>query len=264
MFFFVAEFPLSHTIVGMKQRLSTQLNSVRACLDVAGSSDYRSLWSSNPPAGFGSRIAQLENEIDGVTVKAGIAGAVTEGASDAKAAAERALEDATYVLAHALAVHFKHSGDLERRGKADLTKSELVRLSAQELANKATAIRDLGSAAIQEPGAADCGITAERVDALSRAIDEFSGVMGAPRGKIANRGALLREVESVVAAFMDTLDDLDDLILQFDRTPAGHRFIEAWRRARILVDAGGGSSAPEPAASPPASPAAATQPPVGR
>ena len=32
---------------------------------------------------------------------------------------------------------------------------------------------------------------------------------------------------------------MDDLVLQFDGTDAGKRFIEAWKRARIIVDTGG-------------------------
>ena len=135
----------------------------------------------------------------------------------------------------------------------DITKSEISRLRAQVLVNRATSIRDLGAAAINEPGAADLGITAEQVDVLSRAMGAFLSVMGTPRGQIANRGALLRELETDVAGIMDTLNDLDDLILQFDRTPAGRRFIEAWRRARILIDSAGGSNASTTPVAPPAS-----------
>ena len=36
--------------------------------------------------------------------------------------------------------------------------------------------------------------------------------------------------------------NLDDLALQFAGTDAGKRFIEAWKRARIIVDTGGGHS----------------------
>ena len=41
--------------------------------------------------------------------------------------------------------------------------------------------------------------------------------------------------------------DMDDLVLQFDGTDAGKRFIEAWKRARIIVDSGGGHSGTPPA-----------------
>jgi len=46
--------------------------------------------------------------------------------------------------------------------------------------------------------------------------------------------------------------NLDDLALQFDGTDAGKRFIEAWKRARIIVDTGGGHSGTPP--TPPATP----------
>jgi hypothetical protein len=43
--------------------------------------------------------------------------------------------------------------------------------------------------------------------------------------------------------------------LQFDGTDAGKCFIEAWKRARIIVDTGGGHSGTPPAPpTPPATP----------
>jgi hypothetical protein len=50
----------------------------------------------------------------------------------------------------------------------------------------------------------------------------------------------LREVETDTAALVQLATDMDDLALQFDGTDAGKRFIEAWKRARNIVDAGGG------------------------
>jgi hypothetical protein len=45
------------------------------------------------------------------------------------------------------------------------------------------------------------------------------------------------------------------LVLQYDGTNAGKRFIEAWKRARIIVDAGGGHSGTPPTPpTPPATP----------
>ena len=49
---------------------------------------------------------------------------------------------------------------------------------------------------------------------------------------------------------------LDDLVIQFDGTPEGLRFIEAWKRARVIVDAGHGpgeEETPTPPAPAPAS-----------
>ena len=43
----------------MNSRLQNQLNMVGACISVAESSDYKSVWDGQPPADFGADIAQL-------------------------------------------------------------------------------------------------------------------------------------------------------------------------------------------------------------
>jgi hypothetical protein len=234
---------------------------VGACLTVAQSAEHRAVWQGQPPADFATDLARLAADHAAVTVKAAQADAATGGAADAKAAAETALEDAAFVLARALALHFKKAGDLDRRGKVDFTKTDLVKLRTQELVNQATALRDLATGAVGEPDAGLRGVTAARVAALTAAITQFSAVMNTPRGQIVNRGALLREVETDVASLLDLVGDLDDLVVQFDGTDAGRRFGEAWRRARIIVDAGGGQGggAPTPAPTPaPPAPSAAS------
>ena len=228
----------------MNLKISTQLKSVRACLKIAENPDYKPIWTSAPPADFRTLIAELAAETDAVTARAALADAATAGTMDAKAAAESALEESTFVLARALAVHFRRTGDFERRGKVEISRSELIKLRNEDLVNRATAIRDLAAAVVGETGADNRGITAERVEAQSRALDAFREASPGPRGQIANRGAILREVEVAMAGLMQTLDDLDDLILQFGDTAAGRRFIDAWRRARTLVDPGGTPNAP--------------------
>ena len=158
----------------MNNRLQVQLNMVGACITVAQSSDYKPVWNGKPPADFGTDIVQLATDYGAVTAKAAQADAATGGAADAKAVAETALEDAAFVLARALANHFKKTGDLDRHGKVDVSKSEIMKLRTQELVNKTTAIRDLGTAAVSEAGAAGRGVTAARVAALTAAITGFS------------------------------------------------------------------------------------------
>ncbi len=50
--------------------------------------------------------------------------------------------------------------------------------------------------------------------------------MSTPRGQIVNRSALLKEVETDVAALLEKVSDLDDLVVQFDGGEPGKRFIE--------------------------------------
>ena len=68
--------------------------------------------------------------------------------------------------------------------------------------------------------------------------------MSTPRGQIVNRSALLKEAETDVAALMEKVSDMDDLIVKFDGSDSGKRFVEAWKRARIIVDSGGGGGTP--------------------
>jgi hypothetical protein len=237
----------------MNLRIQNQLNMVGACISVAQSSDYKPVWTGKPPADFGTDMAKLQTDYGAVTAKAAQADAATGGGGDEKSAAETVLEDAAFVLARALANHVKKTGDLDRLGKVDVTKSEIMRLRTQELVNKTTAIRDLGTAAVSEAGAAGRGVTADRVAALTAAITSFSNVMSTPRGQIVNRSALLKEVETDIAALVEFVNDMDDMALQFDGTEAGRRFVEAWKRARIIVDTGGGHGGTEtPPAAPPA------------
>ena len=39
---------------------------------------------------------------------------------------------------------------------------------------------------------------------------------------------------------MSLVEAIDDLVVQFDGTPAGRTFIAAWKQARIIVDGGHG------------------------
>jgi hypothetical protein len=253
----LARYFLLTTFAAMNLRIQNQLNMAGACITVAQSPDYKPVWDGNPPTDFGTDMTKLQTDYGAVTAKAAQADAATGGAGDAKSVAETALEDAAFVLARALANHFKKTGDLDRLDKVDVSKSEIMRLRTQELVNKTTAIRDLATVAVGEAGADGRGVTAARVATLTAAITSFSNVMSTPRGQIVNRGALLKEVETDTAALVTSVSDMDDMVLQFDGTEAGRRFIEAWKRARIVMATGGGHTPPTPP--PPAPP---TPPPV--
>lgn len=240
----------------MNLTLSTHLHSFRACLNVAYSEDFIHIWRSSPPAEFRSEMAKLSEEVEALSQKAALAERVAGGAAEAKAIAQRALEESTYVLARALTLQFTRAGDFDRRGRVDLSRRDVTRVRTQDLLDRATAIRDIAASVVGQPGAEDRGITAERVEETSQAIATFSSLMGTPRGQLAHRGTLLRELEEGVKALRVRLSTLDDLVLQFNRTQDGLRLIGAWRRARVLVDLRGNSGAP----SQPEAPAAQATP----
>ena len=191
-------------------------------------------------------LPSSQTDYAAVTAKAALADAASGGAGDAKAQAETALEDAAFILARALANHFKKTNNLEKLAQVDVTKSEIVQLRQQDLLDKTTAIRDLATATVAEPGAAGRGVTPARITTLTNAINAFTAVMNLPRGQIVNRSTLLKEVDTDTADLLEQVADLDDLVLQFDGTDAGKRFIEAWKHARIIVDTGGGHAGGTP------------------
>lgn len=239
----------------MDSRTQNHLNMVGTCISIAQDNAFNPVWQGQDPADFGTDLAQLATDHAAVVNKAALWEAATGGAGDAKATAESVLEDAAYRLARACYNHFKKSGDLDRAGKVNYTSSEIVKLRTQELVNQTSAIRDIAQAAVAAPDAAKRGLTAGKVAALSAAITAYTAVMNSPRGQIVNRSALGKEIDTDTAALLELVSDMDDLVIQFDHTDLGQRFIEAWRRARIIVDAGGGQGngkpTPPPVVEPP-------------
>lgn len=235
----------------MNSRTQNHLNMLGTCISVAQDNAFKPVWEGQEPADFGTDLAQLASDHAAVLNKAAQWEAATGGAADAKALAESVLEDSAYKLARACYNHFKKSGNLTAAAKVDYTRTEIVKLRTQELVNQTTAIRDLAQAAVASPDAAKRGLTAAKVTALSAAITAYTAVMNAPRGQIVNRSAIGKEIDTDTAALLELVSDMDDLVIQFDTTDLGQRFIEAWKGARIIVDAGGGHGGGEkPAPSP--------------
>lgn len=220
----------------MKTRTSNQLKMVEACLAVAQGPEHIAVWTDQEPVAFGTYLRQLQESYSSVLSTVALTESAAGGAADTKAATESILEEQAHVFARALAFHFKKAKDLTRRAQVDLSRSAIEQLREKELISKTTNIRDLGAAAVSEPDAAAHGITSARVDALTAAIGAFQKAMVLPRGQIVNRGTLLKEIETDTAALIEQLHDLDDLVVQFEITPAGKRFVEAWTRARVIID----------------------------
>ncbi|MES2709856.1 MAG: hypothetical protein V4726_24885 [Verrucomicrobiota bacterium] len=246
----------------MDSKTQNYLTMAGTCIATAQNPVHQPAWRGQEPSDFGEDLGTVVTNHAALVAKAALWDAATGGAGDAKATAETTLENTAYLLARACYNHFKKTGDLIGAGKVDYTKSDLVKLRAQELLTQTTAIRDLAQQAAAHPEAAGRGVTPARIATLTAAITAYTALMSAPRGQIVNRSALGKEIETETAALLSLLHDMDDLVIQFDTTPAGHLFMEAWKRSRIIVDSGGGHSRPgngneeppPPPASPPAQP----------
>ena len=241
----------------MNDRLTNQLNMVSACLAVADRPEYNAVWNGQPPLDFSSDLSAIRGEYQGITTASVLADAATTGPAAAKDTAETNLENAAFVLARACAAHYRKTGNATDLAKVNLKKSDIKKLRDQALVTTGTLIRDLAQTASTQPGAAGRGVNTARITALTTAVNAFSALLNAPRGTIANRAALKRDIETRVAGLVSMVEAIDDLVVQFDTTPAGRTFIAAWRQARIIVDGGHGpgeEDAPGGVGTPPPNP----------
>jgi chromosome segregation ATPase len=238
----------------MSDLLTNRLNMIGATLGVADSPEHQLVWQDQPPVDFGTDLALLRTGYTAALDLAQRAGSAITGTAQAKDLAETTLENLAYPITRALVTHLRKTGDAQNFAKVSIRKSQLQRLRDQHLLTRTREIRDLAQAALSHIDAAKRGLTAARVTALTAAIDTFAPLVNAARTEIANRSALLRELETDVAALVEDATELDDLILQFE-SEAGETFQTAWFAARQIIDAGHGSSGEdEPPTGPPNTP----------
>lgn len=229
----------------MDSKTQNYLSMVGTCVATAQNPAHRPVWDGQHPADFGDDLVLLNAQHLAIVEKAAQWDAATGGAASAKASAEATLENAAYILARACYNHFKKAGDLTSAAKVDYTRTEIGKLRAQELLTQTTAIRTLAQHAAADALSIRRGVTPGRIGALTAALTAYTALMNTPRGQIVNRSAIGQEIETGTGTLLDLLRDLDDLAIQFDSTPAGLLFIEAWKRARIIVHSGGTHHRPE-------------------
>lgn len=234
----------------MNDPLQNRLNMIGACLALANDPAHLPIWQAQPPLDLTADMATLGTlHTAAINLAAELAGPIT-GAADSKADAETALEDATFLLARALCVHFRKKGDLAQLSQVDLSKSAIKRLRDQDLIATATAVKNLATTASADPAAAGRGVTPARLTALGTALTAYATLVNKPRSMISDRAAQRKELETRVAAAMAHIEEMDDLVLQLAGTTNGDHFLAAWKSARNVIDAGHGPGEDAPPAPP--------------
>jgi hypothetical protein len=235
----------------MNDPLQNRINMIGACLTFANHEDNLRAWQNQPPLDLTPDMATLATLHSAASDTASQLAGATTGVAEGKDAAETVLEDRAYLLARAVFNHCRKTGDAESCGRVNLTKSAIQRLRDQDLLATSRDIRDTAQAKVAETGAADRGITAAAIAALTAAIDAYALLVNAPRARIASRSVLIRELTTRVAACMDHIRNVDDLVIQLTG-PGAADFIAGWQQNRIIVDAGGGpGKPPQPPPAPP-------------
>lgn len=231
----------------MNDILTNQLNMIGACIETATSAEHTLVWNGQEPADFAADLNVFQTHYTHARDVAHLASTATTGTADAKDEAETALENLAFQMARALAGHYKKTGDLINRAKVNIRLGALQKLRDRTLVTRSIEIRDLANSASAEPGSQTRGITTARISLLSPAITTYETLLNSPRSAIVDRSMHLRDLTTLVAGLMEEIRDLDDLVIQFDGTEAGRRFISAWKQCRNIIDAGHGpGEKPEP------------------
>lgn len=224
----------------MNDRTQNRLNMIGTCLTLAQSDEHRATWENQAPTDFTADIATLATLYAAARLTAQRIQMPITGVAVSKQDAETAIENCDIALIAALRPHFRKTGDMENLAKVNFSDSGIRELRDQDLLNVSKIIRDCGTFALTHADAGKRGVTAEKVAALTAAIGDFDTLLNAPRAKITDRSALVRELVTQVAACMSQVEGMDDFASQFAGTPAGDHFAAAWEQARIIVDAGHG------------------------
>jgi len=238
----------------MNDPLQNTFNMVGTCLTFADGEDNLPIWQDQPPLDLTTDMAVLRTLHAAAADTATKLSGATTGVAAGKDAAETVLEDRAFLLARAVFNHCRKTGDTVTAGRVNYTKPALQRLRDQDLLSTTRDIRDAAQTKSTETDAAKRGITTAAITALTTAINAYAGVINAPRSTTVSRAALLRELTTQVAACVDHLRSMDDLVIQLTGEGAPE-FIAGWKQARQVVDAGHGPGTDEtPTTPPPASP----------
>jgi len=230
---------------GMFQTVLTTLNDDR----------YKPVWFNQPPVIFTTKAGQAADAVADLAKFCRAQGTGTTGAAQEKDREQREAVDATFPLARALVQWFGDQQDESNAGKVDLTQSDFRKLRDQQLLETLRLVRDLAKGVTTGALAADAvayGVTAAAVQASDKEVEEYAAVIAAPQAGIADRKALTGQMRDRFNAVEDKFAVLDDMILQFNTTPAGRALIAAYQTSRVVRDLGAGPSPKQPPTPPPA------------
>ncbi|MES2705204.1 MAG: hypothetical protein V4726_01260 [Verrucomicrobiota bacterium] len=249
----------------MNSRLSNYITSFRtrfACLDLP---ENRPIWENRPPLAFTKKAALARTALDALAKAAGAQSAATTGSAADKQREEQALEDAAHTLAQALAIWAQDQGDLTLAHKYDQPLSHWRHLRDEELLQRARLLETDATKVLTHPEAADFGLTSDAVTLLHTEIEDYAACIAAPQEIIAGRSVLTKNLNPRTRAIVRLFDQMEALLLQFNKVPEGPPFVQAFLASSQIIRRGHRFNPPalEETPPPPApAPAAPTSTPI--
>ena len=231
----------------MEAILDRRLKAFNRSLDLLAKQENRPLWENLPPLVFTVKYGEAVTMVEAIEDAAKKQEAGLGGVTEQKDREETELEDADFILAQAVALWLTDKGREAEAGEIDLTKSEWQGLRDQQLLAKSKLVIERAEAVVAEPDAAAYGITAAAIAALVSERSDYDEIVNAPGVAQAIRKALTKGFRPAFNLVEKKFRQLDSLIIQFGKTPAGAQMVAEWKDARIQK----GNNGPDEPAVPP-------------
>ncbi len=239
----------------MTDEFRNRLGMFNTALGTLNSPQYKPTWENQAPVIFTAKVAQAQTAYNDLVEFTTKHSEDITGAAKDKKREEAELENAAYTLCETLLDWFTDQADETNAAKVDRSLSAWQRLPDAELVAQAKIARGLAQAIVEGPdatAAADYGITAAEVAALSGEIDDYDQVISAPQHGIAGRKSLTQQYRPRFNDVEAKFKSLDRMILRFNKTEAGRALIAAYQASRVIRDLGSGGGSDETPETPPA------------
>ena len=245
----------------MRNEFANRFGSYKTTLTTLHSGKFKSVWFDQAPAVFTARVAEAGAALDELEEFCTAQETNRTGATEQKAREAAAAEEIAFQMSRALVEWFRDHNDEINAAKVDLSRSKWHSLRDQSFLDQLRLTHSLAKQLVdsEDEKCEQYGISSARVKALAREVDAYAELIAAPQSSIAERKGLTGQMRAKFNAVEAKFVSLDNLVLQFGRTPEGQELIAAYQAARIVRDLGGSGAAK---AKPQASAAAPTPPPA--
>ena len=241
----------------MKNEFTNRLGMFNTSLITLNTDAHKPVWFQKDPKIFTAKVAEAGQSFGELSAFCQKQAVIISGSAEDKAREAIEAEDAAHPIARALVQWFRDQKNETNAAKVDFSLSALRRMRDQDLLAQLNTTLELAQGVTdgaQAAPAADYGLTAAKVAALSKEIADYAQIINAPQSSIADRKALTARLRAQFNAVEEKFAALDDLILNFNTTAAAHSLVAAYQAARIVRDLGGSPSAPAPATTPASAP----------
>ncbi len=235
----------------MKDTLTNKLDSFNNALAVADAVENKPLWDGQSPLAFAEGIAAVRISVASLASDGASQSQDITGTTGAFKLLRTDFETSLHKLARSTYRCLLKQGNTADATKVDLTPSNLHDARSSALAGFGETVLDLADTQTTAPAPGQpapgekYGITPASVAVVDDLWTRYSTAVGVPASARSKRKA---KTDALPGKFADTEElysELDDLIIQFDTTPAGQHFIDSWFNARQVVALGRHAAKPK-------------------